>query len=60
MTRPEASELYGVSAALPQANPKSTAAGAARAAGDPDSGQVIRPRWTAGQRDAVRNYFKED
>ena len=56
---PQAAELYGLSAVAPRADPKSGAQGAARGQTDPDSGQVIRRRWSAGQRDAVRNYFKE-
>jgi hypothetical protein len=59
VTNPESSELFGVSASAPKVDPSVTAAGPARAAGDADAGQVIRRRWTAGQREAVRSYFRE-
>lgn len=59
VTDPQAAELYGLSSTAPRVDPQSSAGGAARAAGDADSGQVFRRSWTAGQREAVRRYFQE-
>lgn len=49
-----------MSAAAPKVTPLSTRQGNPAAEGDPESGQIVRRRWTAGQRDAVRNYFSEE
>lgn len=57
--RPEESDLYGLSATEPRADPQASPQGAAVPAGETDSGQAFRRSWTAGQRQTVRNYFKE-
>jgi hypothetical protein len=59
VANPESSELFGLSSSAPKVEPSASAPGSDRAAGDTDAGQVIRRRWTAGQRETVRNYFKE-
>ena len=56
---PEASELYGVSATEPKSDPKAGTQNESSAAQGRESSEVIRRRWTARQREAVRNFFKE-
>ncbi|MBI2930150.1 MAG: hypothetical protein HYY16_00740 [Planctomycetes bacterium] len=60
MAKPEAAELYGLSAASPEANPTVTRGNAARADASSDGGAVIRRQWSAGQRKTVREYFKQE
>lgn len=57
---PEQSELYGVTLQAPKEEAVLLGPGASRGDVRSRTGIIHRKHWSAGQRAAVRDYFKED